>query len=127
MTVLTYNHNLNDVESSHGYFDKRIIPCGVNTAVISTVMKTNSVYGEGGVMLILLLHLSIDSRVILTQINISHGVFLEPKCAACYVKVTVLAYSLLLGQDPRRNNICNIDLLKQRHYVDKRHDAEQSY
>ncbi len=66
MTVLTYNHNLNDVESSHGCFDKRIIPWGVNTAVISTVMKTNSLYAEGGIILGLPLHLSTDSKAILT-------------------------------------------------------------
>lgn len=76
-------------------------------------MKTGSVYGEGGVILILLLPLLIDSKVILTQININQGMFLEPKCAAGYKKITDLAYNFVFGLDPRLKNICNIDLLKQ--------------
>lgn len=63
--ILTYNQNLNDVESTFGYLGKWIIIYGVNTAVISTVMKTSSVYGEGGINLILPLLLFFDSKVIL--------------------------------------------------------------
>lgn len=66
MKILTYNQDLNDVVSSLDYSGKQIIPYGVNTAVVSTVIKTDSVYDEGGIILILLLCLNMDQKVVLT-------------------------------------------------------------
>lgn len=62
--TLTYDQNLNDVVSFLGYFRKCIMIRGINTAVISTVMKTSAGYGEQGVTLILFLGAILDSAPI---------------------------------------------------------------
>lgn len=72
---------------------------GVTTAVVSAVMTTYSVHGDGGIILLWPLHHFSDSKAILTKININHGVFLEPKCAGGYIKVNVVCPLLLFCWD----------------------------
>lgn len=63
---LTYDQNLNDVFSSPRYFGIIKFLYGVDTAVISTVIKTNSGYGEGNISFILRQLLPTDSTAVLT-------------------------------------------------------------
>lgn len=102
MKILTYNLNLNDIVASHGYLGRLILLIRENTAVISTEINTNTFYIEDAIIIILVLQLSSEPNVILTQININLALFLEPNRAAGHIEVIVLAYSFSLDQDLRR-------------------------
>lgn len=88
---------------------KRLVLClGVNTAVIPTVFQPNVVNNEGGVKLILFLPQFSHSTAVFAQIDINTGAFLGAEGAAGHVKVTVLTYDFLLGQNFCRKKLCKM-------------------